>query len=63
MSEGPISIGFDGKGDEHLIPEGDDPTLHQADPLCGCNPDSGCDDSYTSVTVTYWWNHHHLGDA
>gem|GEM_PF-3864332 len=58
------SIGFDSQGDEHLIPDGDDPTLHKADPLCGCNPDAYNDDGYESFRqgrpAKWFWSHYSL---
>lgn len=56
------SIGFDEKGDEHVIPDEDDPTIHKLDTLCGCNPDPYHDENPWGPRkpVNYWWSHHHL---
>jgi len=56
------SIGFDEDGDEHMISDGEDESMHTADSLCGCNPDPFCHDpaywgDYTTP-ATWWWGHH-----
>jgi hypothetical protein len=59
------SIGFDEKGDEHVIPDEDDPEIHRPEVLCGCNPDPYHDENPWNFDapprpVKYWWSHHHL---
>lgn len=59
------SIGFDKDGDEHLIDDRDNPKMHKADSLCGCNPDPYHDEnpydfSLPSKPVIYWWSHTQL---
>jgi len=58
------SIGFDNRGDEHLIPLLDDSRLHRPDPICGCNPDPYQDEQYHGEALPparWWWSHHPLG--
>ena len=57
------SIGFDIKGDEHLIDDNAKESKHEANPLCGCNPDPYCDDpGYIGKRgpVRWWWWHYGL---
>lgn len=55
-----IEIGIDQDGDRHLIPDGEDPALHKADTLCGCNPDPYIEYG-DGDERGYWWGHHTFG--
>lgn len=55
-------IGKDDRENEHWVPKGED-KLHDVDPLCGCNPDSECNESPhypSSDKLEYFWIHHQL---
>lgn len=60
------SIGFDSEGAEHVIPEGDDPALHEVSDTCGCNPDfHSNDEGYGRLPgepVREYAIHHRLAD-